>query len=305
MRAARKARREEVERAEAPDEACDRTYRVLLSRLTLYKYHLSYLTGQGLTPEDCAANVYKSLPVGLQERIALCEELITEGCNLESVPGFFRIPDDAPDEHSRGQWCVGGDRWGRRLIGVAGEAEYKVGGFLVPVRDRLGKIVRLELHNNPPPLRAPATVRCVWPSCVQTLSSLRQPTTLSGGASGGARLHYPLRASGGRAGALIVADGALAADIIVRHFDSEAVAAPAVGMMDDELIEVMRRYDDVCIASGGQACAYTRRLRRRAEEAGIETFVIRWEPECGMNFGEVLTGGGVWWVEPGSYYGDI
>lgn len=131
---------------------------------------------------------YRSLPCPVRSRVALAEFLARDFW-LGDVPGFFKIPEDAPDELTRGRWCFGGDRWGRRVAGAGVDGDgYQVGGFVVPVRGPSGLIVGLEVYNDPPPGDAPAGVRLLWPE-----ARVPVPTACcgaAGGATGGVRLHH-------------------------------------------------------------------------------------------------------------------
>jgi DNA primase len=75
---------EEIETAElAPIEEIHRTYRKMLSMLTLSKKHQEDLLGRGLKPEQIEAQRYRSVPLfGVKK---MTRRLIEEGCTVKGV----------------------------------------------------------------------------------------------------------------------------------------------------------------------------------------------------------------------------
>ena len=108
----------------APIEVRDRVYRAFLEKLTLEPRHLRNLLRRGLSWEETAKNLYKSLPEEPQQRWEICKELIKEGYNLKGVPGFYQREKD-------------GERYWDFI-------DYK--GFLIPVKDVQGQIQGFQIR---------------------------------------------------------------------------------------------------------------------------------------------------------------
>lgn len=101
-------------------EVRDRTYRALLSKLTLASDHRDNLRGRGLTDAEIDRLEYRTTPlVGFH---ALAKALVDEGYDLFGVPGFYR------DEN--GRWTM---------------AIY-LRGIMIPCRDRLGRIQSIHIR---------------------------------------------------------------------------------------------------------------------------------------------------------------
>ena len=77
----------------ASDVEIDQTYSQMLSMLTLSRKHQEDLQRRGLTPEQIAAQRYRSVPLfGIKK---LVERLADKGCTLKGVPGFYQGEDGA------------------------------------------------------------------------------------------------------------------------------------------------------------------------------------------------------------------
>lgn len=101
-------------------ELRDRTYRALLSKLTLASDHRNNLRGRGLTDAEIDRLGYRTTPVvGFH---ALAKELADEGYDLFGVPGFYRDED--------GRWTM---------------ALY-LRGIMIPCRDRQGRIQSIHIR---------------------------------------------------------------------------------------------------------------------------------------------------------------
>ncbi|MCL2841624.1 MAG: hypothetical protein FWE05_12730 [Defluviitaleaceae bacterium] len=113
-----------AEPPKASSEVIHQTYLMLLSSLTLAKPHLDNLLQRGLTHEDIASFGYKSVPAFGQD--ALCEKLLSAGCILDGVPGFYKNEKD--------KWCV----------------KLKALGILIPIRSIDGKIAGMQIRLSNP-----------------------------------------------------------------------------------------------------------------------------------------------------------
>lgn len=100
----------------------DATYRALLQKLTLASDHRQNLLNRGLGEEIIIKNEYRTTP--MVGTMALAKQLLTDGCYLSGVPGFYRESD--------GKWSfANGNR-----------------GILIPVRDMAGKIQGLQIRRD-------------------------------------------------------------------------------------------------------------------------------------------------------------
>ncbi|TCO68211.1 DUF3854 domain-containing protein [Caldanaerobacter subterraneus] len=108
----------------APIETRDKVYRAFLDKLTLKEQHLRNLLKRGLSWEETAKNLYKSLPEEPQQRWEICRELIKEGYNLKGIPGFYQREKDGEK-----YWDF---------------VDYK--GFLIPVKDVQGRIQGFQIR---------------------------------------------------------------------------------------------------------------------------------------------------------------
>lgn len=97
----------------------DATYRTLLNALPLASDHRDNLVERGLSKEAVRANGYRSTP--MLGHKALAKQLLSEGCYLAGVPGFYRCD---------GQWSL-----------VALKR-----GILIPVLDVAGRIQGLQIR---------------------------------------------------------------------------------------------------------------------------------------------------------------
>lgn len=105
----------------ASDEEKNKTYRELLSLLSLSKVHKNNLLERGFSKEQITHNGYKSIPAFGFKRLA--NELLTMGCVLEGVPGFYKEKDS---------WSI--------------NFNPKSPGFLIPVRNYNGMIVGMQIR---------------------------------------------------------------------------------------------------------------------------------------------------------------
>ena len=102
----------------------NRTYRGLLSLLSLSEPHKENLLKRGLSTDAIEQNEYRSYPrAGLSDIASL---LLESGYILDGVPGFYKLKS--------GKWSM------RRLPG----------GFLIPQRDGFGRIQGFQLRTDKP-----------------------------------------------------------------------------------------------------------------------------------------------------------
>lgn len=106
----------------ASDAEIDHTYSQMLSMLTLSRKHRENLQGRGLTPEQIAAQRYRSVPLfGIKK---LAEGLADKGCTLKGVPGFYQEED--------GTWSI--------------HFTSRNSGILIPIRSMEGRIQGFQIR---------------------------------------------------------------------------------------------------------------------------------------------------------------
>ena len=82
----------EVEQSDlAPIEVRDNTYRAFLDKLVLSQKNRDNLLSRGFSNDDIVAKGYKTFPAVSEVSFeGICRQLLSEGCILKGVPGFFR-----------------------------------------------------------------------------------------------------------------------------------------------------------------------------------------------------------------------
>lgn len=300
------SRREEIEGLGTSASMAPDVYRALLKRLPLYEAHHDFLTDCGLAVGCGESNEYRSLPPSVEERVAIAEDLVADGYDLGVVNGFFRLPDDAPDQNLRARWCFGGDLWGCREVGGgsgSGEVSYPISGIIVPVRDRNGQVVQLVVENALPPRRAPSSVKNTWPPPASILMTPRRAGGAGSELSGSARLHHARATDGTRnqyPGSLWLAEGALKADVISGALQAPAVGVPSCGQLIDEVLREARLYRRLFVAPDRHESEHVETICRKAESLGLEVYVASWNFSNVRGVGSYLGEGegGLEWVAP-------
>lgn len=172
----------------APIEARDRVYRAFLNKLVLEPHHRKNLLKRGLSWEETAKNLYKSLPEESQQRWEICRELIKEGYNLKGIPGFYQREKD-----------------GKRYWDFV---DYK--GFLIPVKDVRGRIQGFQIRLD----EEEKGRKYVWFSSRDKLN--------------GTPAHAWQGVHGGGSKVVIVTEGPLKADVAHYLTDFTFVSVPGV-----------------------------------------------------------------------------
>ncbi len=112
---------EEVELPLAPVDVRDKTYRSLLDLLDLEDNHFENLMSRGLPFQLIYDNLYRSYPISGHRD--LCHMLLSQGCILEGVPGFYK---------KDGIWTL----------------RNNPSGFLIPQKDGRGRILGLQIRTD-------------------------------------------------------------------------------------------------------------------------------------------------------------
>jgi hypothetical protein len=273
-----KCRREEIFGTVAGTDRVAFTYQALVGELECRESHYQEIRRQYSFMSDerfgflWRAKQYRSLPSSIEERTELCATLREMGLDLNHVPGFFRIPEDAPGKDMHGHWCFGGDRWGRRVMSKE-TAELGLQGFLVPIRDLAGSIVGLELYNDPPPSDSPISVRQLWPQRRVPLLTSHANHVKSWSATGGARLHYALPPHDGyniHPNGVVITDGALRADVIAARYDAQVLGVPQFGFLIDETLEAVSRFKMLLVIADRADAIYVKQLCATAQAMGVK-----------------------------------
>ncbi|MBO4847225.1 MAG: hypothetical protein J5525_13150 [Lachnospiraceae bacterium] len=186
----------------AADSVRDKTYRALLKKLRLKKEHNDNLLKRGLSQEIIYSLKFRSTP-SYKETAGICKQLISEGCTLEGVPGFYK------------------DKYGRWNLYIAGE------GYLCPVFDgEHGYILGFQIRLDNPIEKS----KYLW------ISSAGKPS----GVSSGALTNY---LPGKNDNILIVTEGILKSTIIWYLLKGEVTVIGVPGVnAKSSLRGVLDRY---------------------------------------------------------------
>lgn len=166
---------DEVTNQRAPKEVIDKTYRTMLSLLTLAEQDKQDLLRRGLSEKAIEKLMIKTSPEQLHDH-KICDKLLGAGCALQGVPGFFIS--------RKGEWTLNNF----------------VHGYMVPFIDVDGYMTGIQTRD-----RTPKKSSCKYIS----LSS----TGMTGGAKSFVPAHYIGKESPYSVDAIILTEGALKADI--------------------------------------------------------------------------------------------
>ena len=294
--------REEIESELA--NATD-VYIALIGLLGIDPEHEEQLRLRGISKSEAMLLGYRSFPSDRNLRIKICKNLRQAGYELKGVPGFFRLP---PREYSKGQWCLGGDRWGFRDIknetGV-----YKVTGLLIPTRDLAGKIRRLKVRNDAPGENVPEEIASRFPERYMAFSSAERDD----GAGAGAWVHVarPIYEKGAKADARVlwITEGEIKADISALYLGETVLGMPGVGQCPQLAIDaaLAGEFREICVAMDAEEKPHVKlavaKLIKLAKENNLEVSVAVWDESCGKGLDDLLAGGGApevftpdnWW----------
>ena len=126
----------------APIEVRDNTYRAFLDELNLSQKNEDNLLARGFSEDDIAAKGYKTFPsandISFED---LCRRLLTRGCKLEGVPGFYK--------NQKGEWTF--PRYTQGIIIPQINIHNQIEGFQIRKDDDLRREHDGELEE-----------KCVW-----------------------------------------------------------------------------------------------------------------------------------------------
>ena len=168
-------RRDEAAHQRAPREVIDKTYRTMLSMLTLAEQDKQDLLRRGLSEKAIKKLMIKTSPEQLHDH-EICDKLLDAGCTLEGVPGFFIS--------KKGEWTLNNF----------------VHGYMVPFVDVDGYLTGIQTRD-----RTPKKSTCKYIS----LSS----TGMTGGSKSFVPAHYIGKEPPYSVDAIILTEGALKADV--------------------------------------------------------------------------------------------
>lgn len=108
----------------------NQVYQLLIKNLKISTKHYDDLINRGLAKVDIIKNGYRTLPKEHFIKTKICREILNSGLSLKGVPGFYTTYN--------GSWTF----W-----------TPKEGGFLVPVKDYLGRIQGCQIRKDSPETR--------------------------------------------------------------------------------------------------------------------------------------------------------
>lgn len=280
-------------------------YIALIGLLGIDPEHEEQLLKRGISKSEAMLLGYRSFPTDRNLRIKICKNLRQAGYELKGVPGFFRLP---PREYSKGQWCLGGDRWGFRDIKTE-SAIYKVTGLLIPTRDLDGKIRRLKVRNDAPGKDVPEEIARKFPERYMAFSSAERDD----GAGAGAWVHVarPIyeKDSSTNTRVLWITEGEIKADISALYLGETVLGMPGVGQCPQFAIDTALTggFNEICVAMDAEEKPHVKlavaKLIKLAKENNLEVSVAVWDESGGKGLDDLLAGGGApevftpdnWW----------
>ena len=280
-------------------------YIALIGLLGIDPDHEEQLRQRGISKSEAMLLGYRSFPTDRNLRIKICKSLRQAGYELKGVPGFFRLP---PRQYNKGQWCLGGDRWGFRDIKTESEV-YKVTGMLIPTRDLDGKIRRLKVRNDAPGEDVPAEVASKFPERYMAFSSAERDD----GAGSGAWVHVarPIYEKGSSADTRVlwITEGEIKADISALYLGETVLGMPGVGQCPQRAIDTALEggFREICVAMDAEEKPHVKlavaKLIKLAKENNLEVSVAVWDESLGKGLDDLLAGGGApevfapdnWW----------
>lgn len=293
---------------EIADELANQTdvYIGLLGLLGIDPEHEEQLKRRGVSLKEALLLGYRSLPADRNQRIKICKALRQTGYELKGVPGFFRLP---PRNYNKGQWCLGGDRWGFRDIKSSTGEVYKVSGLLIPTRDLDGKIRRLKIRNDAPAENVPDEIKARFPERYMAFSS----TDREDGASAGAWVHIarPVYQTERPADTktLWITEGEIKADISALYLGETVLGMPGVGQSPQLAIDNALKdgFTEICVAMDAEEKPHVKlaiaKLIKLGKENNLSVSVACWDESQGKGLDDLLVAGGApevftpdnWW----------
>jgi Domain of unknown function (DUF3854) len=231
----------------ASEERLDRVYRELLRMLSLCPAHKQRLRRRGFDDAAIENRGYRSTPTEAQAR-TIAAQLAPLG--LEGIPGFFRD----------------NNRWRLVRLGL---------GLLIPIRNRKGLIVGIQIRNDNYEARRP---KYIWLSSAGYFR----------GTSSGAPLHWSKPGLEASATEVLLTEGGLKADVISHFLSVPVIAAAGVGLFGREFGAQLKANHPnitavICFDSDWrsklQVTAALIRLQRQLTAAGVKWKVRCWPSE--------------------------
>ncbi|KJD42947.1 CHC2 zinc finger domain-containing protein [Paenibacillus terrae] len=124
-----------VEIPAASPDVCDQTYRRFLDLCPVFNEHLEEWLGpkRQYTKEQVEVIGLRSVPKTVDQAKKIVNTLISEGYQIERVPGFtqFLRKDGRLENDQDWYWLIAG-----------------MGKYYIPIRDDMGRIIRLRIRTN-------------------------------------------------------------------------------------------------------------------------------------------------------------
>lgn len=185
-----------------PVEHLDEVYRTLLDMQTLNEEDHSNLLNRGLTDSTIKFKGYKSLPSDFESRKSICNKLENK-FDLAGVPGFFK--------NKYGYWDM-----------------YAPRGFLIPVRDRSGRIPTMQIRLTKPQVTAKG-------------KKIRYKSFSSAGIEYGTKANAHVHVAYGRnTEQVVITEGPLKADVSSHLTGLTFFGVPGVAIAHAELVETLK-----------------------------------------------------------------
>jgi hypothetical protein len=284
-----------------PDDVCDRVYRRFLSLCPIYEEHVNeWRSKRQYSDEEIVAIGLRSIPREYSEINSIIKTLLSEGYNLERVPGFTQKlrRNGNPQNPKDWYWTIAA-----------------MGKYFIPVRNELGQIVRMRVSTGRPDRKY------TWFSSGPNIEFEQDPAKMrKGGASSGAPLNIvgPYQVlqqwdpgveitSYFRADFVVTTEGEHKSYISANRLKKIMIGMPGVGQYK-EVIPTLKRWGtkklaiavdmDALLAKdkeGGKNKNVFEHLtefaKQALEEEGIEVVIWCWDPQLGKGLDDLLLAG--------------
>lgn len=285
-----------------PDDVCDRLYRRFLSLCPIYKEHVNeWRTKRQYSDEEIVAIGLRSIPREDSELNDIINTLLSEGYELERVPGFTLRLRKTGNPQIESDWY-----WSISAMG---------GKYFIPVRNELGQIVRLRVSTG---MKKP---KYIWFSSTPNIEVEDDPNRMrKGGAPSGAPINIvvPYKilqtwepgteiTSYFKADFVVSTEGEHKSYISANFLKEILIGIPGVGNYKD-VIRTLKRWGTKKLAiaidmdglhapekKGGKNQKVFDHLKDFAklalEQEGIEVVLWCWNPKDGKGLDDLLLGG--------------
>lgn len=298
---------EKVEPADA--DTCDRVYRSFLLRCPIRAEHgAEWLNERGYSKDAVLAMGLRSVP-DIEQTKKILLELKKKGISFERVPGFtqkampikmeFDYPEELTEKDGEYQWF-----W---MINAPKN------GYFIPVRDELGRIVRLRVR------RDDGHPKYLWFSSQPDQSAEKCTQWHKGGAPSGAPVNVVLPTTYLKSwkagtpieriqnmGVVIATEGEHKSQISADHLQVGVVGVPGVGIYQSVLPLLQKwktkrfylAYDMDSLKSEKSVSGHNKQVfqhlldfAKMVLHEGIDVRLLTWDVKDGKGLDDLLSGG--------------